>query len=518
MTEQYILDYWYLAIILIAGIFVIYKIYPEYKNAVIQDEENKGLENEVKKDNILIQTGLFIVIICLAVLGARGGLYLKPIRSFDANRFVRSDLLPYVINTPFQIISSINASYIEVPDYMPLEDEKKFFKNKNVQTSGNLKKKNVVIIILESFGAEYCGYLNPGKRGYTPFLDSLSLHSIVFRNAYSNGKKSIEALPAILSGIPSLMDVPFINSAYQANKVTSIAEQLKRSGWQEAAFFHGATNGSMGFDNYVAASGSGKYFGLNEYPDNKNDHDGNWGIYDGPYLKYFKRHLDKFEEPFCASIFTLSSHHPYKIPGDFKTPIPKGTLPIHKSIFYTDQVLQEFFINASKSTWFKNTLFIIAADHSAENEQEYYRTASGKFRIPILFYDPSLKMQIIKSETFSHVDILPSVLGYLNIPISIKTYGRNAFENNTKGIAIHLENGIYQLVSDSYVLHFDGKNVKGFYQNPPDSLLNNNISAEINATPSYIPESVEIQNQMEYFLKAYLQNYYRSLKTNSLTE
>ena len=139
-------------------------------------------------------------------------------------------------------------------------------------------------------------------------------HSEVFLHAYSNGKKSIEGIPSILSSMPSWMATPYLGSFYQGNNLKGIGAYLQEMGY-DASFYHGGRNGTMSFDNFIATSKGGAYFGKNEYP-SPEDGDGHWGIYDMPYLHYFGKELTQKKEPFFSSVFTLSSHHPYKLPAD----------------------------------------------------------------------------------------------------------------------------------------------------------------------------------------------------------
>ena len=150
--------------------------------------------------------GLFIV-------GARGGTQLKPIKPISAGIWSNTENSVLILNTPFCIFHSFNSNDLDIHEYFSDEEIKKYYNN--IVDLNNKKKfdnKNIVIIILESFSKEYVGYYNDGK-GYTPFLDSLISHSLVMERAFSNGVKSIEALPSIISSIPTLMNNPFITSS-----------------------------------------------------------------------------------------------------------------------------------------------------------------------------------------------------------------------------------------------------------------------------------------------------------------
>ena len=213
--------------------------------------------------------------------------------------------------------------------------------------------------------------LNPEKeggqyKGYTPFLDSLMGHSKSFTYAIANGRKSIDGLPSVISSIPSL-GVPYFLSPYSGNRINSLASLLGAEGYH-TSFFHGAPNGSMGFNAFMNLAGVDHYYGMDEYG-NADDFDGLWGIWDEPFLQFYADKLNTFPEPFMSSFFSVSSHHPFEIPDEYEDRFEGGPLPIHRCIQYTDFALKRFFEKASTMPWYKNTLFVITADHTSSNIQ-----------------------------------------------------------------------------------------------------------------------------------------------------
>lgn len=141
---------------------------------------------------------------------------------------------------------------------------------------------NVVVFILESFSKESSGFLNEELdngtyKGYMPFLDSLMAEGLTFKYSFSNGMKSIDGMPSVLSGIPMFIE-PFFLTPSSLNTVSSIGGELGKKGYY-TAFFHGADNGSMGFEAFARTAGYTNYFGRTEYneanPGNK-DFDGHW--------------------------------------------------------------------------------------------------------------------------------------------------------------------------------------------------------------------------------------------------
>jgi len=270
-----------------------------------------------------------------------------------------------------------------------------------------------VVILLESFASEYVGYLNSG-RGFTPFLDSLMKESLVFENHFANGRRSIEAIPAVLSGIPALMEEPFLTSNFQSNRIKGLAEVFKQRNYS-TSFFHGAQNGSMFFDSFAARIGFDSYFGLSEFPD-PSQSDGQWGIFDEPFFQFFAEQLTQSSKPFFGFIFTLSSHHPYKIPEQYMGRFPSGDLEIHPSIGYTDFALAQFFETAKKQDWFKKTLFVITSDHTQLSSTAKYRTQSGVYRVPLILFAEGVDWTGVSGSRVSqHVDIFPTLMDLYGI-------------------------------------------------------------------------------------------------------
>ena len=178
-------------------------------------------------------------------------------------------------------------------------------------------------------------------KGYTPFLDSLIKESLVFTNAYSNGYRSLDAIPAAITSIPCLMDDPIITSVYSNNTFTTLPNLLKEKNYY-SAFFHGGTNGTLGLDGFAKLLGFQDYFGRTEY-NNDDDFDNYWGIYDEPFLQFMNKKLDEFPQPFLVMEFTLSSHYPYSMPSKYENTFKEGSLKIHRVVRYTDNALRHFF-------------------------------------------------------------------------------------------------------------------------------------------------------------------------------
>lgn len=389
---------------------------------------------------ILLLTVSFVVVILF-----RGGFQLVPIQMTDAHKKDSYNSAALILNSPFVIIKSLENGEIKELNLMKDCLVKTIIRPEKHFTSGKMNKKNIVIIILESFGKEFTHYGN--SESYTPFFDSLASNGLVFTNAWANGTRSIEGIPAIISSMPHLMETPYINSVYCTNQLNSIASTLKKFGYR-SAFFHGGANGTMNFDTYTKSAGFDFYFGKNEY-NNENDFDGVWGIYDEPFMRFSAIEMNKLREPFCSVLFTLSSHFPYKIPNRLNGKFKKDSREISESIGYADYSLKQFFHNAKKFNWFKNTLFVITADHAAKTNAE------NKYAIPVAFFDSKNQLLGRSNRIMQQTDIMPSLLYLVGYNKPFFSFGNNVFDSISSKYSTVYEMGNYIVKNDSSYFVFN---------------------------------------------------------------
>lgn len=259
----------------------------------------------------------------------------------------------------------------------------------------------------------------------------------------------------------------------------------------------------MSFDEFSKVAGIDHYFGMNEYK-GPEAFDNNWGIYDNEFLQYSVTELNKIQPPFFAGIYTLSSHHPYSVPEMYNSQIPEDELPQLRAIRYSDIALRNFFNSARKQNWFRNTLFVVVADHTAKVIDKEYNNPVGMFRIPIAFYHPAddiLKGR--RSDITQQTDIMPSIIHYLGIEEKFLSYGNSVFCNKRKPFAINYINNLYYYFSDNFMLTFDGEMTRDLFKFNKNKLVK-----------SHHKDTLKI---LEQKLKATIQDYQVRLKNNSLT-
>ena len=503
----YLTDNWYIILGLAAMGYFIYRWVPirgQYPDINFRMRPLRGL----------IATLTFAAI-CL--LGFRGGFQLRPLRAIDASNFVQPEIAPLVTSTPLQIISTWKRNGlpnfefdIQFPVNSAITSEPKIsasqhwlFDNSTVLSpfpmsrtlGGGWVQPNIVVIVVESLARDYTGFGN-GKP-FTPFLDKIAAdpQTIPFPYCFANGTKSIEMVPSIFCGMPSLMSEFYVTSAYASNKVNNAYKLAKG---YKTAFFHGSNNGTMGFQSFLKQTGLQQYHGIDQYPPDlyKRDFDGNWGIFDEPYLQHFIRCMDTMndgKQPIFASVFTLSSHHPYTIPKPYLNKLPGTPETVQHTIAYADIALQKFFQTAATKPWFNNTVFVITGDHTSHSDKEYFYSQSGHYEVPFLIYAPGIDIKYIyekpnqseefrnqqlriqqpqtftnpprnewaniintaTQKTLSQCDIIPTLWNLLGANNPRLGFGRSAFDPNYKGYSTHIDKDLYYIIQYPFVLALD---------------------------------------------------------------
>ena len=465
---------------------------------------------------VAVQLVTFAVMIGLVIAGMRGGFKhsTRPITLSNAGAYVKKpEYMPIVLNTPFSIIRTIDKKAYSAETFMNESEARTIFdpvKNYH-HPADSFRALNVVILILESYSKEHSGLLNPDLdggqyKGYTPFLDSLMKQSLVCTNAFANGRKSIDAMPSVLAGLPSLI-VPYVLSHNSLDKINSLASLLQPKGYQ-SVFAHGAPNGSMGFEAFSKIAHFDQYWGKTEY-NNDDDYDGIWGIWDEEFLQFFDKSLSTLKSPFLGVCFTLSSHHPFEVPTRYTGKFDKGKLPVHQNVGYTDYALKRFFESASQKEWYKNTLFVITADHSTVAWSQKYNSSVGAFSIPILYYLPGGNLKGEYEKVTQQTDIMPTILDILNFDQSFVAFGNSILDTSANHFALNYINDQYQCIVDGEVLtSIDGKKLTGL----------NPITSSMEIGESLLGKNSNLEKTKLTFLQAIIQQYNQRILKDKLTE
>lgn len=504
LIKQFLVDFWFMVVIfavfLIAIIILTRKT--RVKKAIIINRPYWYTTRSLA----------FLMLIAASIIGLRGGLQNKPISIITAANYTKTQNIPLVLNTPFTIGRGSSGTVLEPLHFYDDEEIEQIYSpiHNDLKTNrfieGSAKDYNIFIIILESHGQEMVKFYNHKRETtLTPLLDSLLSNSLVF-NGMSNGRQSIEAVTSILSGLPSLMSKDYVESRYAANRLDGIGSILKKHGYS-TAFFHGGNNGTMNFNASALSAGFDSYYGRDEYG-NDDDYDGTWGISDMPFLQFTAQKVNEMKKPFAAGVFTLSSHHPFKLPKNYKLPDGDYKTDFEKTVCYTDDAMRHFFETMSNYSWFDSTIFVIVGDHvNPEHRFDNYLNGYGQYQIVTAFYAPSIIKPLNTNILTQQTDIGISLLAALGYNDTIFTFGRNVFDSLQEPCFASYLNNIYQYSDGKYMLQSDGQNITAVFDIEEDPTLSNNL---------YNESEKEVWNELNNKFRMRLQQYTNRMINNKL--
>ena len=502
---QSLWQYWYVTLFALAAIAILISCSTKSGSLNPQPSILNILSKRGRGDTsplfyYLRETLLLCLIAYFTVIGIRGGFgrYTRPITISNALQYAdRPQETAIILNTPFSLMKSLENETYRNPHYFERQDLEQIMSPiHRPDERAQEKRLNVVVLILESFSKEYIGfYNNPSFKGgiergsLTPFLDSLLAQSVTYTYSYASGRKSIDAMPSVLSSIPMLIE-PYVVTPYATNEVSSLADCLNRKGYT-TAFFHGAPNGSMGFQAFARAAHFNRYYGMDEY-NGEDAFDGTWAIWDEEFLQFFAHTMDTLPQPFLTTVFTASSHHPFKIPTRYEGHFPQGTIPLHQCVAYTDFALRRFFDYASQQPWFDNTLFVLTADHTNQLTTPEYRNTRGLFAVPIAFYSPARLAPDVRSQSaVSQIDIMPSVLNFLGYDKPYFAFGEDCLTQPKKHPwAVIYNHPLFEILSPESEVVLNERTpaneeeevmlqyLKAFIQQYTDRMINNQLTIE----------------------------------------
>ena len=458
LLAGFLVQYWTIFVIFLVLVVLWIFLYKR-----IHVEEEKVM---YRKPYFISSVIVLVLLVPTLIFGIRGFSFktgVIPLTVMDASKYAHDiSQVNILLNTPFTIIRTMGKN----------EGFKKFHFTTDTYIAENIKpikqysreitkRPNIVLIILEGMGAEFFGIMNkdthiPNYRSYTPFLDSLAGQGYYFTNIYSNSIHSIEGISAVTAGMPTFQTA-WVRSGYAQRKISSLPEIARSLGYQ-TLFAHGATNGSMNFDGYTHQIGYQTYLGRTEFNDERY-YNGSWGIDDEPFLQYFAKNINQMKRPFLATVFTLSSHGPYKVPEPYKNTFNKGDIPMHNVVAYADFSLKKFFDTVKKEDWYTNTIFAIIPDHTTQEYYDYYNQKIAHHRLPIILFSPNKTLipQGSSDVLGQQIDIFPTLVDLMGYQKPFRSWGRSLLTNKEdetpRAFVTHTQ--FYQLIQGNYIYVLD---------------------------------------------------------------
>ncbi len=445
-------------------------------------DDNYFISNTKVKKRVGIFIPSFILTFGIWLIMIRGGFGI-PIQSSDAYYCNEPMMNDVAVNPAWNIgFEMLAFTSNEQSNLFNLIDDKTaqkrlselyFIEKDSTELILSNTRPNIVFLILESWSAECIKSFRGDD--FAPFIDSLSREGVRFTNTYAAGHVSDQGVPAILSGQPCVSRFSVVNQTSKSKDIPCLNESLKPLGYSSAFFF----GGDLNYGNIRGYLFNKKWDRLVEERDIKASYNkGKLGIQDGDMAQEYLNALNEAKQPFIYSWFTLSSHMPYDFPGEIK-PITDQENAYINSVTYSDSALKSFFEQAKSQDWYKNTLFVICADHSHRSHVYSNNYQAEYHRIPMLFFGdvikPENKGKVIE-RTHSQIDIAKSILYQMGLKEEGNKYKWsrdlfNPYSNDFAYFCCHGGAGMINQNCSVSIQHGSKRVVYNNCENKADSML-----------------------------------------------
>lgn len=313
---------------------------------------------------------------------------------------------------------------------------------------------NVILIVWESATAKVVGHLK-GPFASTPQLDNLAKNGLYFENFYANGDRSDKGLAALLSAVPSLGKLSIMFEPNLTAGLNFIPKELAEVGYQ-TAFLYGGDLGFANMKSFMINAGFQTLIGDADFP--KSQQNSKWGAHDEAVFKRQLELAQTAKTPFFHTLFTLSSHEPFEVPGVVNRQGESLDTLFTRSHRYTDRCLGNWVAAARKTDWWKNTLLIVVADHGHSLPGQSEEASPEKYRIPMVWYGPVLKAVGSVSVFGSQTDLAQTLLTQLGIARKGFPFSRNLIgASNDQSALYAFRNGFAQIGPDGKIVLLDGQ-------------------------------------------------------------
>lgn len=372
-------------------------------------------------------------------------------------------------------------------------------------------KKNVVLISIESLSADFMEHYGNTQK-ITPFLDSLATKSLMFTNLYATGNRTVRGLEALTLCIPPTAVESIIKRENNKNKFTT-GSVFKSKGY-DVKFLYG---GYSYFDNMEDFYKGNNYdiIDRNNFKTEEISFANVWGVADEDMAKKAIQVMNqeaKSGKPFFNHWMTVSNHRPFTYP-EGKIDIPGTAKSREGGVKYTDFSIKKFFELAKKQDWYKNTVFVIVADHCASSAGKT-ELPMDKYRIPAMIFSEGFIHPQQFNLTMSQIDVMPTLLGLLNFNYKTKFLGQDVFKENFQPKAYIATYQDLGLIKDNYLTIISPtKKVKQYSLKLQNSQLQDNFKLYYDE----IPVQKSVQNLVDDCVSAY-QSVSYWLKENKLNK
>ena len=309
-------------------------------------------------------------------------------------------------------------------------------------------KKNVVLISIESMSAEFLEHYDNDQK-ITPFLDSLADKSLMFTNLYATGNRTVRGLEALTLCIPPTAGESVVKRNNNKNKF-STGSVFKSKGY-DVKFLYGGYSYFDNMEEFYKSNGYG-IVDRNNFKPEEISFANVWGVADEDMAKKAIQVMNaeaKLGKPFFHQWMTVSNHRPFTYP-EGRIDIPGTAKSREGGVKYTDYSIRKFFEMAKKQSWYKNTVFVIVADHCASSAGKT-ELPMDKYRIPGMIFSEGFIEPQKFNQTMSQIDVMPTLFGLLNLKYQSKFLGQDIFSPNFQPKAYIATYQDLGLIKDNYL-------------------------------------------------------------------
>lgn len=430
------------------------------------------------------KAGTAFITLAILFLAIRGGWQLTPINQSMAYFSNETVLNHAAVNTEWNLIQDliINKYGNDNPYKYYTRDEAKkivagLFSKPTEQTVKVLKsdRPNIVLIILESFTAELVGSLG-GEKGVSPNLDKLAAEGILFEQIYAAAGRTDKGVTATISGFPSQAIRSIIKQNDKHEKLPGIAQELAMNSYS-TSFYYGGESEFFNMKSYILSHGYKTLVDKHSFA--SKDMNSKWGTYDEKVFSKQMTDMDAAKQPFFSTILTLTNHEPFELPVKEHFEGDNVENKFRSTAFYTDSCLGAYLKEAREKPWYKNTLFVILADHSHRLPANLTEYDPKRYRIPLLFLGDMIKPEFKGTrinKIGNQTDLVATLLNQVNIDPVRYPWSKDLLNPGTRGFSFFNWDNGFGFATEDQIVSFDnvGKNII-LRKNPPNAKIDNEL-------------------------------------------
>ncbi len=402
-------------------------------------------------------------------LAIRGGWQLSPINQSMAYFSTETVLNHAAVNTEWNLIQDIiNNKYgNDNPyKYYKRDEARKIVAGLFVKPSEKpleillSDRPNIIFILLESFTAELVESLG-GEKGITPNMEKLVKEGILFEQIYAAAGRTDKGIVATFSGFPSQAIRSIMKQNSKQEKLPGLAQELAMNSYR-TSFYYGGESEFFNMKSYILSHGFQTL--VDQHSFKARDMNSKWGTFDDKVFSKNLADMDSVRQPFFSTILTLTNHEPFELPVKSRFKGENVENKFRSTTFYTDSCLGAYLKEAKKKHWYKNTLFVILADHSHRLPGNLTEYDPKRYHIPLIFFGDRIKPEFKGtriSKIGNQTDLAATLLNQLHIdPVRYK-WSKDLLNPGTRGFGFFNWDNGFGFATTDQVLSFDnvGKNI-----------------------------------------------------------